>query len=236
MFDSFRTKKADVLSHWYALVPSFQTSAQEFYAEIEKELQARQVPGLELSRVEFAEGGLLSDKRVYLRMIRERLTFDVCAAPFGTSYFFSCRFAVIPPTVRPWEVLVFLFGMFILFSLAVQIIGFFLGPFLLLLALIFCVWLMRNAIGLGLRDLDTTLIRTPVIGPIYERYLRKETYYRFDTRIMYHDTVSEIVKQKVEDVTAAKGVKLLRTNEHSPFMAELYKKKDVRLDEKQAGK
>ena len=92
----FRHKRAEVLSHWYSLVPNFNSASKEFYEAVEKELKERQVPGLDITRAEFAEGGLLSGKREYLRMTRERLVFDICAAPFGTSYFFSCRFAEIP--------------------------------------------------------------------------------------------------------------------------------------------
>src|ERR1035438_6432882 len=103
MFAIFRSKKADVLSHWYTLVPGFNTSSQEFYGSVEEDLKARQVPGLEMSRVDFSEGGILSDKRTYLRMTRERLVFDVCAAPFGVNYFFSCRFAELPAIVELWQ-------------------------------------------------------------------------------------------------------------------------------------
>src|ERR1041385_2608671 len=103
---SFSKKKADVFTHWYTLVPGFTTSAQDFYETIEEELKHRQVPSLKMSRIDFAEGGMLSDKRTYLRMIRERLVFDICAAPFGTGYFFSCRFAEIPAVVRLWQILV----------------------------------------------------------------------------------------------------------------------------------
>ena len=109
MFESFKTKKADVLEHWIAFVEGFQLPPSEFYESVERELKNRQIPGMEMSRVEFAEGGILSDKRVYLRMVRERLVFDVCAAPFGTSFFFSCRFAEIPAVVQLWQLLALIF-------------------------------------------------------------------------------------------------------------------------------
>ena len=48
MFGLFEKKKADVLSHWYSLVPGFNTSSKEFYDAIESELKQRQVPGLEM--------------------------------------------------------------------------------------------------------------------------------------------------------------------------------------------
>ena len=82
------TKKVEVMEHWYSLVPGFNTSTKDFYAAVEAELKACQVPGLDIACVDFAEGGVLSAKRQYLRMTRERLVFDICAAPFGTAYFF----------------------------------------------------------------------------------------------------------------------------------------------------
>lgn len=55
--------------------------------------------------MEFSEGGLLSVKRDYLRLMRERLVFDICAAAFGTGYFFSFRFIEFPPGVNLWHML-----------------------------------------------------------------------------------------------------------------------------------
>ena len=57
MFGFSKSKKVDVLSHWYTPVPSFNTSAQGFYAAAEKELRAQKVPGLEISRVRIGEAG-----------------------------------------------------------------------------------------------------------------------------------------------------------------------------------
>src|SRR5690242_20150917 len=111
----FSRKKGEVISHWYSLIPSFNTSTKEFYDAVEKELKERQLPGLDLFHVEFAEGGVLSAKREYLRMTRERLIFDVCAAPFGTGYFFSCRFAEIPAVIQPWQLIV----LFLAFAIAI---------------------------------------------------------------------------------------------------------------------
>jgi len=55
----FKKKKAEVLSHWYQPVAGFSTSTQEFYTAIERTLQEMRVPGLELTRIDFAEGGLI---------------------------------------------------------------------------------------------------------------------------------------------------------------------------------
>jgi hypothetical protein len=187
-----------------------------------------------MSRVEFAEGGMLSAKREYLRMTRERLVFDICAAPFGTSYFFSCRFAEIPAEVKLWQLLVLLVGLCfclsVSFNLCIQIFGassLFIWPLGWITLIALTIFTLRNAVSMGLRDLDDALIKSPVIGPIYERFFRKETYYREDTRLMYLDIVNAAVKALVEETTGAKGIKLIRFNEHNPILEELYKPRIV---------
>lgn len=230
MFTPFKKKEAEVIDHWIGFADNFQFASADFYNSVEKELQARQVPGLEISRIDFAEGGLLSDKRVYLRMLRERLVFDVCAAPFGTRYFFSCRMAEIPAVVQLWQLLLLALGIGTVCELFWKMSGLFWGTLLILLVLGILVYVLRNAVALGLQDLDATLIKSPVVGPIYERWFRKETYYRVDTRLMYLDTVSNVVKALAEEVTGAKGVKLLHQYEQAPILGELYKPVQPRVE------
>jgi hypothetical protein len=235
----FTKRKAEVFSHSYFLIAELETSSDEFYSSIEAELKARYVPGLTMTRVEFAEGGLLSDKRTYLRMIRERLVFDVCAAPFGTSYFFSSRFAEIPAEIQAWQLLL-LFGGgcvatlmgFSIFAKMFGLLGMVLFPVFLFLTVGLLFYILRNAIGLGLRDLDATLIKTPVLGPVYERFFRKDSYYRDDTRVMYRTIVDEVVNKKVEQLTASKGINLIRQYVHDPFLRELYQRNLIHNDQK----
>jgi len=227
MFGFFKTKKAEVMEHWYALVPGFNTSTKEFYAAVEAELKAREVPGLDIVRVDFAEGGVLSSKREYLRMTCERLMFDICAAPFGTAYFFSCRFVQIPATIKLWQLfvvcLVACLAVAVPMIVAVKYLGVIAAAILLFICLALVIYLLRNTVALGLQDLDAYLIKDPTFGGIYERFFRQETYYRQDTRLMYCDTVNAVVKAKVEAATGAKGIKLIRFNESSPILGELYK-------------
>lgn len=216
----------EVVEHWYSLVSSEKFSSKEVYELIEKEIAAQKVPGLEIARIDLAEGGLLSDAREYLRMKRERLIFDVCAAPVGVNYFFSYRFYVEPVVVRIWEIAAVCAAISLLFYLTARVIGPLLGPSLLFAAVVVFAWLMRNAIGMGLRDLDATLLKSPALGSIYERFFRKDTYYRQDLRIAYGSIVSGIVKGEVEAVTAAKGVKLVREYSYSPIFGDLYAARD----------
>jgi hypothetical protein len=232
MFGFFKSKKADVLSHWYSLVPDFNTSTHDFYATIEKELKERKVPGLESSRVEYAEGGALSDKRQYLHLVRERLTFDICAAPFGTSYFFSCRYAEPCPVVKIWQGVVLLLTTYAFLAVAWKWLGFITGSAVIAVCLACFMYIFRNAVALGLKDLDASLLKSPLFGPMYHHWFRVETYYRQDTRLMYLDMVDAVVKHQIEEVTAAMGVKLLRYNRHSPILDDLYRSTTVELPDK----
>jgi hypothetical protein len=218
----FSSRKAEILNHWIAFVDSFNTSSSDFYAQVEQCLSEKKVPGMEVRRIDFSEGGLLSDKRTYLRLVRERLVFDICACPFGSGFFFSCRTAEIPAVPQVWEVLVLLIALYTLLYGAVQVAGILYGPPLLLCAVGLGAYVMRNAIALGLSDLDRVLIRTPAIGPVYEAYFRKETYYRTDTRLMYLDLVPQIVKVIAEELAAKNGLKLLRQYLHAPVLGSLY--------------
>jgi hypothetical protein len=228
----FLKKPAEVIDHWYVLVPNFNLSTKEFYADIEAELKMREVPSLEIAHVDFAEGGLASAKREYLRLNRERLVFDVCAAPFGTAYFFSCRFAEIPSTIKLWQLMLMIIPPFFIACLSWHFAGLVMGSIILIAIFGIIAYTLRNAVAMGLRDLDAYLMKDPMFGPTYERFFRKETYYRHDTRLMYCDIVNAVVKAKVEEASGAKGIKLIKFNEYSPIWGELYKPITVQLAQK----
>jgi hypothetical protein len=67
-------------------------------------------------------------------------------------------------------------------------------------------------------------MKIPVVGPIYENWFRKETYYRQDTRLAYLNIVPAIIKHVAEDMSGAKGIKLVEQYERAPIFGELYKR------------
>lgn len=96
-----------ILAHWHQSIQPFSFSTQEFYERLGKALERRQMPDATLSRTNLPEGGLLSAYRDYLLVKRGKLTFNLCAAPFGIDFFVSwwltespgclgCLTAVIP--------------------------------------------------------------------------------------------------------------------------------------------
>lgn len=82
-------EKEEVLSHWTYGIDGLNTSSEEFYTAVENNLKERQLPNIKMKRVKLKEGGVFSSKRVYLRVAWKDLRYEIGAAPFGTTYFFS---------------------------------------------------------------------------------------------------------------------------------------------------
>ena len=101
-----------VISHWDHLIEGLHYSTQEFYADLNRAIVARKIPEATVCTVEIKEGGLLSAKRLYLRVGRKKLRFDICGAPFGNAFFFSWWLTELPsgclafllsiPIVQSW--------------------------------------------------------------------------------------------------------------------------------------
>jgi hypothetical protein len=212
----FRPKRVVVQEHWYVPLLDFHISTQDFYRAVEQELAERKVPDLEISRVEFAEGGVLSAKREYLRLRRERLVFDICSAPFGTSWFFSCRGSFIPRNLTIWHIGIVLIGMISLFLLYWTTFGLIIGTAAIIASVLAVAVFLHFASRW--QGLDDALMQLPIVGVIYEAFFRPETYYREDTRLMYLDTVPRIVKHQMELFTGGAGVKLLDMKQVSSFL------------------
>jgi hypothetical protein len=206
MFGLWNKKRPVIHQWWHAVLLDFESSTGEFYSEIESDLKKRELMGLELSRVEYAEGGILSAKRTYLRMRRERLIFDVCSAPFGTSWLFSCRFAEVRVSLRVWELVVMLLFLVAFWFSYAQLFGVVTGSIVFGATLLGLVLAMLCAVPFGLHDMDAALLQLPCIGTLYELYLRPDTYYRQDTRVAYTRIVNSIVRQRVQEIAKAHGV------------------------------
>ena len=219
----FENKKGEILDYWIAFHDTLNLQPQEFYAVLEKEIQGRKIPGLEISHDEFAEGGIFSEMRIYLRLFRERLAIYTCASPFGTGYFFSCRTVHVPALVRLWHIIAALAIIAVVGGLLVQLLGF-------TYAIVACLTLpfavaavFRNAASMAVSDLDSFLLKIPIVATIYEDWFRPDTYYRLDTRAVYLQRIPQLIKELAEEITAAKGAKLVRQYRYSPVFGELYK-------------
>ena len=218
---TFKNKKGDVLDSWLRHADDFNFSSREFYATVEQQLAARKIPGMEITREEFAEGGLLSDQRIYLRLMRERLCIDTCAAPFGKMFFFSCRTVHVRALVRLWHLVVVSAFFGVVYRLLIIPLG---GVFaaIALIAIVFAiVGVLRNASLAGFSDLDTLLLKIPVVGTIYEDWFREDTYYRQDTRSLYMQLMPKFIEELAAETCAANGVRLEPQFQRTPAIADL---------------
>ena len=215
----FENKRGILIDHWIVSAAEFSLAPGEFYTTVEQQLSARKFPSVEISRVEFAEGGLMSDQRLYLRFMRERLAVDVCAAPFGTEYFFACRTTYIPALVRLWHIVVALAFFFAVEALLIKPLGFTFAT----IAVVALVGVLQNASSGAMADLDTLLLKIPVVATIYEDWFRVDTYYREDTRALYMQLLPKFIEAMAEDTCTVKGVKLEPQFQPAPPVSPLNK-------------
>jgi hypothetical protein len=230
-----------VVAHWHKLFGNVQTSVQDFYTSVELALDARKIPGLKISRVKWSEGGVLSPNREYLRVEGDRHSFDMCAAPFGTGFFFSSWV-----TRRKARLVgIYLIG-FVLLTFGIrwvlqrglgsiwrssggaeqgylfQVLRLGSSPFVLLpVALLIVLWLIAMAARLGETDPEAAIRTVPLIGWFYEQVFAPETYYRIDTRNMFQSAVHSAMMEAIDGLMTQKGLRALSESDRKPVSREL---------------
>ena len=207
------------------LIKDFSASPKEVYEIIEQHIAERKVPDLESSREFWHEGGALSAKREYLRLARKRLVFEICAAPFGTGFFFSFRCAEVPLVIDPLAIFMALAVTGATLLALASSFGLMWGGVILVFSLSVIVFLLRTAIAHGFSNLDRVLMKTPLIAPLYELFLRRDTYYRIDTMEMYLRAVQGATAEAVQSIFGDKAVNLLSETVPQPVMDELYRRR-----------
>ena len=218
----FKNRRGEILDWWIYSADGFSIPPQEFYTAVENHLADYKLPSTEAVRHEFAEGGLLSDQRTYLRFMRERFAVETCAAPFGNVYFFSCRTVHVPALVRLWHILAAVLFLNVIGTLLVGQLGFVFAIVATVALLFAVVGVLRNAEAMA-PDLESLLLRIPVVATIYEDWFRVDTYHRADTRTLYLKILPELIKGMAEQVCAEKGVKLERKHQFPPILDELFR-------------
>lgn len=214
VLDSLREARADEvkasleLACWHRLIPDFSFSPQQFYALVHEALRARQVPGLEVQLITLHEGHALSARRLYFRAERERLRFDICAAPFGTGFFVSSRMFDLRRPARLWHWLASGAVLFGLGGLVLYQFGVLWG--VLAVTGGFCLaWsLLRYAAADPVGAFARSLGRSPLLGPIYDAVFRPDTWFRRDLNTMYRETVQQALNEVVEQVSRPQGERL----------------------------
>ncbi len=215
---------AAIISHWYTLLENFEASPKEFYASVESAVKERQIPEATISRVDWHEGGILSARREYLRVIRGRYMFDICGAPFGRGFFISWWLAEAQSPLGPLALAVLiLYGIFGI-AISFKLFGFLLGLFFAAIGLPALFWLFVKIMSSAREGWDDPLVAMPLFGPLYERFFRPRTYYKMDTALMFQEAVRSAVSEVVDGMTKAKGIRTLSELERKPILRDFYKR------------
>jgi hypothetical protein len=219
-----------VLRHWYAYVEDFSTSPQEFYSSVEAEIGRRNLPKVEVCYLNRSEGNVLvSPRRLYLRLRQTDTLFDLCAAPFGTGFFFSFRVSALPFRFGLLDAVIVAFvlgfgGLFFMQAFGL-ILGGVLSVALVALAAV-ALWRSPRFHAGGLDDL---LLSLRVVGPLYYHFFRARTLYREDATLVYLQAVERIFRRQVDELTLAHGVKLSRTFDYDQVLGGAYEERPKQL-------
>jgi hypothetical protein len=218
-----------VLSSWHVLYENFSTSTQDFYRAVEEAVNRRNLPDVQISRVLASEGGVGSAKREYLRIQRKRIAFDICSAPYGNGHFFSWWLAKIPAKyglllVAGLALVGLPFWMIFETILLKPFQGSFLGMFLFALTLVLGIPVILLGLGFaveqGIIGNEEWVLSVPWIGYLYMVFFNPTTYYRFDTAMMFRDSVRAAVNEVLNGLREEKGLRMLGSGELLPDQPE----------------
>jgi len=239
-----REKKARQKDYKKRLIENFNYSPKEFYILLAKALETRKVPGVSAGLVKLYESVQGSSKRLYMTVHRERFVYYVCAAPYGSGFFISSRLVDERRPAEWYHLLALVAGLAgsslllsrIFFSSIIELLKSF-GYDLISLALItpfvpatfflfqfvFLWSLMRCAAIPGYERLATEFERTPLIGRVFERFFRPDTYFRHDSEEMFKNAFENALNETIEAVTTPQGARK-RDIADAPIVSNLHGK------------
>jgi hypothetical protein len=229
----------DILSHWSKLIENFNTDSEGFYTAVDAALERRKIHDALTRHIQWSEGGILSPNREYFRIEGSGFAFDLCAAPFGTGFFFSWWLTkkrtewpglymiafVVATSFIYWGTLravPYLFHGVPAFSAlwVFQVLA--LNPFVLLaFSLLVLFWLVAMVARGGFRGAEEVMLGIPGVGWVYERWFAPVTFYRLDTAAMFRATVHAAVLEVIEDLTTKKGLRALAPEDRKPLLDRL---------------
>lgn len=213
-------KTGAVVSHWHTLIDDFNTPALDFYTGVAEAVKVREVPDVSFDRVLHKEGGFASANREYLRVRRGGLIFDVCAAPYGKSFFFSWWLV----RTGPKHPLLYLVGFFLAVFFIPPILaapfgfaGIVMYPMMILLTLAGLAWLARR----GVFGPEEHILLVPIIGWLYEKLFHPVTYYALDTALMFQESIHRAVTETIGALLDAQGLRALSEEAKRPTIRDL---------------
>lgn len=216
------------LSYWGEWFDGLKYSRRQFYATVARKLEECQVPDLEPEIVLMKQGGIFSAERLYLRFRRERLVFEICAAPFGRGFFVSERLFDRRREARLLHLLLFFgFAAIVVISLSLALFFSLAAKFGLQAGLLWALVVFSGLVifvvsvfrfgGKGLAKwVGQTFPEIPFVGPVYEFFFQPNTYFRQDTNACYRTVVHQMVMEAIDEMTKANGIRQLTEEQRRP--------------------
>jgi hypothetical protein len=211
------------IGDWRHLFDDLQLEPSEIYAVIKDAVARRDVPDVNFSQVVYREAGFFSAGRAYLRVSRENHVFDICASPYGRGFFVSWHLAEARPSPI-WPTLAAAFYLSLLYLFFVEHFGF--GGFVLGALLFLAGFVLLGAVvaqSTGERWVQYVLV-IPGLGFLIKILFLPPTYFRMDTAAMFGESVRRAVKEALETVTNAKGLRIPPDVDWKPIMRDLYRR------------
>lgn len=219
-----KTSSIFVISNWSKLIENLEASPKDFYTAVEQAIAKRQVPAIDKSRVDWKEGGLFTSFREYLRISREKNVFDICGAPYGTSFFVSWWHSELRPSALG-PTLIMIAIVFFSYDAVAGYFGFLGGFFITLIGFIliflFVGILVNHSAG---ENWVRYVLVIPVVGWMIERFFLPPTYYRMDSAAMFEASIHQSVQEVIDQMTQAKGLRALTELERKPTLREFFRR------------
>ena len=202
--------------------PHVRLSSQAIYKNIVDEVEKLSIPDVKYGPEILHESGFFSAYRAYLNIRREFSEFLVCAAPVGNSFMISVRKIDRFPHTKWFHYLILPF-----LALPAMIVGAsmngFLGSVLVLSLFVTLIWsICRYAAHTTQTLLSDRLPEVPVVGPLYLRWFRPDTFYRQDIHAVFVALVDGVVQQVLTSLEEVQTVRPLPGDVPSPIRGDLH--------------
>jgi hypothetical protein len=189
--------KPQVRLHFGQVYPGQQFSSQAIYKDISDAVWKLKLPDTVCHPRIIHEGGPFTPYRTYLQIRREFSEFLVCAAPVGNSFFVTARKIDHFRHVKWWHYLIALntFAGFLIGS--IMNFGALGGSICVALMVSFIWSVFRYAAQTSFHWLNNQLAEIPVLGSLYLRWFRPDTYFRQDLHSAFMNLVDGVIREVV---------------------------------------
>lgn len=198
-----------------------QFSSQTIYEGIIESVAGLKIPGVVIGPQIIHEAGPFSPYRAYLRIRREFSEFLVCAAPVGSSFFVTVRKIDRFPHVKWWHYLI-VFVAYSFLSVAATLYFGRLGGLVFTVVLLALIWsLMRYGSHMNASWLGEKLPEIPVIGGLYLRWFRPDTFFRQDLHTAFLSLVDRAIRDVVTGIDPTQPLRPATEYHGGPILKDL---------------